>query len=181
MNLKHSEARYGSPSIALHWLTLILLAGVYAVQELDFLVARGSPERAAMHNLHYVLGLLTLLVVVVRLAVRVAAGAVPAIQPPPPVWQKRAARIMYAALYLLLLGLPLVGWVLLGAKGHTLSFAGTDLPMLAGADKALAGQLKELHETFANIGLALIGLHAAAAIYHHRIRRDNTMRLMMPG
>jgi len=45
----------------------------------------------------------------------------------------------------------------------------------------LSEQVKELHETVATIGYFLIGLHALAALYHHYVRKDDTLRRMLPG
>jgi cytochrome b561 len=51
---------------------------------------------------------------------------------------------------------------------------------LIGENKALAGQIKELHEIGGKVGYGLIGLHAAAALHHHYILKDNTLLRMMP-
>jgi cytochrome b561 len=50
-----------------------------------------------------------------------------------------------------------------------------------GPSNALAGQVKEMHETFGTIGYFLIGLHAFAALFHHYIVKDDTLRRMLPG
>ncbi|MDR2154682.1 MAG: cytochrome b/b6 domain-containing protein, partial [Burkholderiaceae bacterium] len=52
---------------------------------------------------------------------------------------------------------------------------------LIGPDKALGKQIKEVHETVATIGYGLIGLHAAAALFHHYVMRDNTLLRMLPA
>jgi cytochrome b561 len=77
--------------------------------------------------------------------------------------------------------MPIAGWVILSASGKTIPFYGLDLPALVGPNKALAEQVKELHETVATIGYFLVGLHAVAALFHHYIVKDDTLRLMMPG
>jgi cytochrome b561 len=56
-----------------------------------------------------------------------------------------------------------------------------DLPLLLDADRALARQLKELHELIANAGYIVIGLHAAVALFHHYIKRNNAMLRMLPA
>lgn len=71
-------------------------------------------------------------------------------------------------------------WLTPSAKGEPIPFFGVELPALLSPDKALAKQIKEVHETIATVGYAVIGLHAAAAIYQHSFRRDNTLRLMLP-
>ncbi len=74
--------------------------------------------------------------------------------------------------------LPLLGWVMLSAEGKAIPFFGLQLPALLGANEALAERTKEVHETLATLGYFLIGLHALAALFHHYVRRDNTLRRM---
>jgi cytochrome b561 len=82
------------------------------------------------------------------------------------------------ALYVLMIGLPLLGWVMLSAEGEPIPFFGVQLPALVGANEALAERTKEVHETLATVGYFLIGLHAIAALFHHYVQRDNTLRRM---
>ena len=58
---------------------------------------------------------------------------------------------------------------------------GMQLPQLVGESKSVADWTKELHEAGGTIGYFLIGLHAAAALFHHYIVRDNTLRRMLPS
>ncbi len=74
----------------------------------------------------------------------------------------------------------MLGWLLLSAGGKPIPFFGLELPALIAPDDGLKGTIKELHETLANIGYALIALHAAAAIYHHHVLKDNTLTNMLP-
>ncbi|WP_343883058.1 cytochrome b [Rhodanobacter caeni] len=177
---KNTADRYGSLSIAMHWLMLLLLIGVYACINLRELFPRGSDLRDGLKTWHFMLGLAVLALVVVRLALRWAAGAQPGIQPPPPHWQQRLAGLMHLALYLFMIAMPLLGWLTLSAAGKPIPFFGLSLPALVGADEALAGTFKEIHETIGTIGYYLIGLHAAAALFHHYVARDNTLRRMLP-
>jgi cytochrome b561 len=177
---KNSADRYGSLSIVMHWLMLLLLIGVYACINLRELFPRGSDLRDGLKTWHFMLGLTVLALVAVRLALRWAAGAQPGIQPPPPCWQQRLAGLMHLALYLFMIAMPLLGWLTLSAAGKPIPFFGLSLPALVGADKALAGTFKEIHETIGTIGYYLIGLHAAAALFHHYVARDNTLRRMLP-
>jgi cytochrome b561 len=88
---------------------------------------------------------------------------------------------MHLALYLFLIAMPLLGWLALSATGKPVPFFGLQLPALVGADKALADSLKEIHETIGTVGYYLVGLHAAAALFHHYGMRDNTLPRMLPG
>ena len=59
-------------------------------------------------------------------------------------------------------------------------YACIELPPLIGPDEARAESLEELHKTVGTIGYWLIGLHAAAALFHHYVQRDNTLTRMLP-
>lgn len=179
MSWRNTETRYGTLSIALHWLMLVLLAAVYACIELRELYPKGSEPREALKTWHFMLGLTVLILVLVRLAARLGAPT-PRIEPAPPRWQHASAMLTHLALYGLMLGMPLLGWLMLSAAGKPVPFFGFELPALVDADKTLAGQLKEIHETGGTVGYILAGLHAAAALFHHYILRDDTLLRMLP-
>ena len=88
---------------------------------------------------------------------------------------------MHLALYVLMIGMPLLGWLLLNAEGKPAPFFGLELPLLVDKDPVLAERLEELHEFGAVAGYWLIGLHAAAGLFHHYFSRDNTLTRMLPG
>jgi cytochrome b561 len=76
--------------------------------------------------------------------------------------------------------MPLLGWLALSAKAKVIPFFGLYLPALLAPDKALGHSLGEIHETIGTIGYYLIGLHAAAALFHHYVMRDDALRRMLP-
>ena len=180
MNWRNTESRYGSLSIGLHWLMLLLIAGVYACIELRGNFPKGSDIREGLKTWHFMLGLSILVLVLVRLAAHFI-GTVPRIEPDPPKWQSLFAKLMHIALYTLMIGMPLLGWLTLSAEGKLVPFFGLQLPSLVGESKSIAGWAKELHETGGTVGYFLIGLHAAAALFHHYVVRDNTLRRMLPS
>lgn len=179
LNWRNSASRYGSLSIGLHWLMLLLIAAVYACIELRGNFPKGSDIREGLKAWHFMLGMTVLASVVVRAAVHLI-GTVPRIEPEPPRWQNRFAKLMQMALYALMIGMPLLGWLTLSAEGKLVPFFGLELPSLVGQSKAVAGWTKEIHETAGTVGYFLIGLHAAAALFHHYVVRDNTLRRMLP-
>lgn|SRR5512138_1519548 len=172
--------RYGRASIALHWITLALLVGVYACIELREIFPRGSEPREALKMWHFMLGLSVFFVVWLRLAARFL-GTTPPIIPPAAKWQAVVAVVVEFALYALMIVLPLLGWLTLSAEGKTIPFFGLQLPALIAQNEQLAHRTEELHETLATAGYFLIGLHAAAALFHHYVRRDNTLERMLPS
>jgi superoxide oxidase len=171
--------RFNLPLIALHWLTLIVLALAYATSELREVFPKGSAGRESMMNLHVLLGLIVFGIAWLRLLVRMFS-AIPAVRPAPPPWQERLAKLAHVALYGLMLLLPLTGWLMLSADGKPVDLLGWQLPALITPNRSIADGLEDVHEALASAGYALIGLHAAAALSHHYVLRDNALRLMLP-
>ncbi|MEO7885334.1 MAG: cytochrome b [Polaromonas sp.] len=174
------ENRYGSLSIGLHWFMLALLAAVYLCMEVSDAFPKGSDMRNGLKTWHYMLGLSVFVLAWLRLAVNLLHRA-PPIAPVPPLWQSRLSRLVQAGLYLLMIGLPLAGWLILSARGQPIPFFGLQLPALMGENKDAAGWIKDIHEAGATAGYFLVGLHALAALYHHYLLRDNTLARMLPG
>lgn len=166
-------------SIGLHWLTLALLIGVYACINLTELYAKGSPPREALKDWHFMLGLMVLLVAL-RLLNRLVAGN-PEVVPPLPLWQHRLASATHIALYVLMIVMPILGWLTLSAAGKPIPLLGFQLPAFLAENKNLSGQLREVHETVSTVGYFLIGAHAVAALFHHFVTCDNTLVRMLPG
>ncbi|MCU1716720.1 cytochrome b [Pseudomonas sp. 5P_3.1_Bac2] len=172
--------RYNRLSIALHWLMLLLIAAVYACIELRVNYPKGSDLRELLKQWHFMLGLAVFALVWLRLLARTLSPT-PPITPALPVWQAIPAKLMHLALYALMIGLPLVGWLTLSAAGKPIPFFGLQVPALIGENAELAGTLKQWHELAGVTGYWLIGLHAVAAVIHHHILRDDTLTRMLPG
>lgn len=181
MRLKNDQDHYGSLPVAMHWLMLLLLIGVYSCIELRELYPKGSDPREALKHWHFMLGLTVFALLWLRVAIRLRAGPAPIIKPTMGIWTHRLAKLMHLALYLFLLVMPVLGWLTLSAKGKVIPFFGLELPPLLAADKALSHSLEDIHTTIGTIGYYLIGLHALAALLHHYVLRDNTLRRMLPA
>jgi cytochrome b561 len=180
MSVIASKDRYSPAIVGLHWLMFLLIAVGYAAIELREVFPKGSAPRELLKDLHYMLGLSVLVLVFVRIGLRLTTVA-PPISPPPPAWQATASRAMHLTLIAFMILMPIGGWLILSAEGDPIPFWGLELPPLMGPDKGLAETIEEIHETAGNIGYFLIGLHAAAALFHHYVWRDNTLRRMLPG
>ena len=180
MNSSDIRQRFSGLSIFLHWAMVLLISAVYACILLRENYPKGTDMREGLKTWHFMLGLTVLALVIVRIIARLLNRR-PPITPEPPVWQALLAKGTHFALYAFMLAMPIAGWVILSAAGKVIPFFGLELPALIGPSKALAGQVKELHETFGTIGYFLIGLHAVAALFHHHIVKDDTLRRMLPG
>lgn len=172
-----SPHRYSRGTIALHWITVLLIILVYCTMEFRGLFERGSPERDLVKSVHYMAGLLVLGLTVLRIYWR-SRQSYPPIEPVPAPWQHKLAALVHLALYMLLLVMPLLGWLILSAEGKVVPFFGLQLPALVATDPQVAEWAEELHELIAQAGYALIGLHAIAALWHHYGKRDNTLLRM---
>ena len=173
------SARYSRASITLHWLMLILIAAVYACMEVRGYFPRGSALRNGLKTWHFMLGLSVLSLVAVRIIFRLSSAA-PPILPAPVRWQTILAKVMHLALYALMIGMPIFGWLILSAEGKAIPFYFFELPALVDISKPFAHWAEDLHKTGATIGYFLIGMHAAAALFHHYVVGDNTLRRMLP-
>lgn len=168
--------RYSRASVALHWLMLLVILAVYALIELREFYPRGSDPREAMKAWHFTLGLSVFVLVWLRILARLVTASPPELVEP--AWRRFSARAMHLALYVLMILMPLAGWVILSAEGEAVPFFGLNLPAIAPVDEALAHQVEELHELGGTIGYWLIGIHAAAALLHHYVLKDGLMSRM---
>ena len=170
--------RYARLSMILHWLMLALFVGVYGCIEIKGLLPRGHALRGLFLGAHALFGMAIFLLVWLRLLGRLMPR--PPIMPRPPAWQTGASHLMHLALYGLMIVTPLLAWLMLNAAGKPIPYFEFSLPTLVAADPDLARQFKHWHEWLGSAGYWLIGLHAAAGLFHHYWVRDNTLVRMLP-
>ena len=159
--LEGRVACFDGISQALHWLTVLLVIGQFASAFLH-----GQRHGAAAELLltfHRSAGVATWIVVAMRL-----------------LWRRWFTDLNEYGQYLLLLSLPLTGLAAMLVSGHPFVLFLWQVPALMAQDKPLAHLLKEAHETGAWILAALIGLHAAAALFDSLVLRDRVLPRMPP-
>ncbi len=171
--------RYNTVSIALHWLMMLVIVGVYAAIELREFFPKGSEPREALKTWHFMLGLTVLGLVWVRIAARLAWRR-PISSADGPAWRRVLASATHAMLYAFMIGMPIAGWLILSAEGKIIPFFGLELPALASANEPLAAQVETVHKLVGTLGYWLIGLHAAASLFHHYVIRDGVLARMLP-
>lgn len=174
-----SNTRYARSMVILHWLTLALLIAVFSFIELRELFEKGTETRELMKSIHYMLGLTVLFTVIIRLFFRFTTN-VPSIQPTPHLMVRGLSGGMHIVLYVIMFGMPIAGWLMLSAAGKPVPFYGLELPALIAENESLADQIKDIHKTIGTAAYYLIAAHALAGLYHHYIRRDDTLRRMLP-
>jgi cytochrome b561 len=170
---------YPATSKLLHWLVAacVLITAPVAIAMTS--IGKGSTQDA-LFNLHKSLGVLILVLMVLRPINRLAAGALaPEAEIEP--WQKAVSSIVHTSLYVLLLAMPIVGYIANSAYGATTPFFGLfELPGIVGKNEQLATQLFTLHRWVGWLVILLVLTHVSAALYHHFIRRDAVLKRMLP-
>jgi cytochrome b561 len=174
-----SSTSYDGVMRAIHWTTLALVAGAFAAVWIADPALVGPYVRPVI-QVHRSLGLTVAALTIFRLAWRWRAR-IPPLPGDLPMVQKIAARAAEGVLYVLLVAQPVIGLLYTNAYGLrvNLYFLG-ELPALIGRDRPLAAQLGNVHFFLGYSLLVLIGLHSAAALFHHFIRRDDVLNAMLP-
>jgi cytochrome b561 len=172
-------ARYSPGQRRLHWLMFVLVALAYLAIETRGGFERGSLARTLAVQGHFWTGLAVLALALPRIWLRLRRGA-PPITPALPAWQAWPARFLHLALYAFLLAQPVLGLMTAWSDGKQVlvPFTQAALPPLMAPDAGLAHTLEDLHGTIGSLFYWLIGVHLAAALYHHGLRRDDTLMRM---
>ncbi len=173
------SARYTPVAIALHWLVALGIFGTFALgfymEDLPF-----SPAKLQLVSWHKWAGVTLFALVCARLAWRLGHPP-PALPDTMPALLRRAAGAAHGLLYLLMLAIPVSGWLMSSAKGvPTVWFGVLPLPDLVAKDKALGDFLEGTHATLNYTLLALVAAHVGAALKHHFVDRDDVLARMLP-
>lgn len=171
-----STGRYDPLAILFHWLQAILILWLLWLGWTMVDLPKGA-ERSAAYALHKSLGILALALVLLRLLWRLR-------RPPPALLvtglEARVATVAHRVLYVLLLIVPIAGYLASSFTPFAMKFFGLELPKLGWPDEGLNAGFKLVHWV-SGWGLAvLVVLHVAAA-FRHALRRDGTLKRMLPG
>lgn len=179
MTLKNPADRWGAISQLLHWLIVILIV-VMAYLGLTMTDLPNGPYKVEVYSLHKSIGLSLLALVMLRLLWRAYAGAPQPVSGTPS-WQERVASLTHVAMYVLLLLIPLSGWIFNSAAGFPLQWFGlVNLPAIIGKNPALRELSRQWHEIGFWALIVLAVAHAGAAFYHHLFQHDATLARMLP-
>ena len=174
-----AHSHYTKTAITLHWIIGIglifnFILGLY-VSDLPF-----SPERIKLIAYHKWSGITILGFVVIRIVWRLTHFP-PSLPISIPQWQQKLAGLTHVLLYVFMIAIPLSGWLFSSAAGvRVVYFGAIELPNLIGPNKALAHDLKELHEGLNFTCFAIVLIHGLAALKHHFIDKDDTLTRMLP-
>lgn len=175
----NSHARYNATAISLHWLIAL---GVTAAAGLGLYMHELplSPHKLRLYSYHKWIGISILALMGLRLVWRMRHAPPPPAPMPP--WQQAMAQAVHKLLYLLLLLVPLSGWLMSSALGFQVVWFGVlPLPDLVGKDRLLGEMLVELHRNFNWMLLTLVTLHVVAALKHQFVDHDGLLQRMLPA
>ncbi len=172
------HAHYDRATIAFHWLTAVLVVGLFALAEIWGFLPRGTPTRRLLQHLHISFGLLFAAVFVLRVILRLGAGRrLPAAATG---WLRAASTGVHGLLYLLMAVQIVLGFLFRWAQGEPFAFFGLfDVPTLIAIDHEQRRFIGGLHNTVAWCIIVLALLHALAALVHHYFLRDGVLRRML--
>ena len=169
---------YPGTSKLLHWLVATCVLTTVPVAIAMKRVAAG-PAQDFLFNFHKSLGVLILILMVLRLINRFVRGA-PMPEPTIEPWQRALSSAVHGLIYVLLLALPVVGFIANNFYAAPLPFFGLfTLPPLFPENKALAETLFGYHALAGWILIGLVLMHVSGALFHHYIRGDNVLRRML--
>ncbi len=175
--MKDVGKRFGSVSIVNHWVIAVAIIAMLAIGLYMDDLPRG-PELTWWINLHKSIGVFVLVYGLWRFLWRVV-WRFPDDVATIPRWQELAAKAVHLALLLAILGMPISGYILSSTGGHPVSFFGIfSLPALP-ESKSVNDIAGEIHEWLADILIILIVVHVLAALKHHVIDKDATLKRMV--
>lgn len=176
-----ANAKYGSTAQSIHWVSAALIFAVVPLGWEAVSLPMDSPADKLMFTLHKSVGLTILAIVAFRLGWRAA-------HPAPPLpgklaqWEKAAALSSHWLLYVILIGMPVSGYVLSTSGGHTVPlFYLFNVPALP-KDPAVEGVAKWVHVVTGQwLVYSLVALHLLATVWHVSMRRDGVLNRMLPA
>jgi cytochrome b561 len=179
MAFRNTTWRWGALSQFFHWLIVaLLILQVTLAFMADDLPA--SMRKLTLLARHKSVGITILILIALRLGWR-WANPTPELPPTLKPYERTLARITHGLLYVLLIAMPLSGWMMSSARGFPVSWFGFfQLPDLVPKSTPLYDGMMTAHHTLAVILGVVVALHVAAALKHHFWLRDDTLRRMLP-
>lgn len=175
---------YSSVARAFHWVTVafvavqipIGLAMTYRGNTLNI----WDEATNQLYSMHKLVGFTLLWVVLARIAYRLLHGAPPP-EPTLETWQRTGSSILHNTIYVLLVALPILGWIGISLYPALDIFGLFSLPALTGPDEAMANRVLAIHESLAWLLIVLLAGHVGMALFHFFIRKDNVLQRMLTG
>ena len=179
MHLKNTLTRYGAVAQLFHWAIVALVITQFVLAQ--WVEGLSPIRKIGPLATHKSIGITILGLALLRLAWRFV-NPVPPLPAGAPRWQDRAAHVSHFLLYALLFVTPLLGWFMSSARAFSVSWFGlVTLPDFIAPNRATYEMLHEAHEIMAYSLATIAIVHAAAALKHHFLDRNDVLRRMLPA
>ncbi len=176
MEISNTEDQYGVIAKTFHWLIAVMIIGLLPVG-LGMGTLENSPFKFQVFAMHKSFGLLVFFLGLARIVWRF-------VSPPPDhlethaKWEVTLASAAHFWLYVCIIGMPLSGWLMSNAGEFPVPFFGVQMPALIGKNEQMANLFYNVHEILGYTLLFVLALHAAGALKHHVIDKDETLKRM---
>ncbi|KTD11751.1 cytochrome b561 family protein [Legionella gratiana] len=176
--IKNTLKSFGTMTKLVHWLIFILITFQFY---LIWISVPNDPSRQAFYiMLHKSIGITVLLLGLYFIIWHIITTK-PLPPETQPYWQHITAKIVHYLLFILLIAMPIVGYLLVCANGKTVNFFGWfNIPSLISQNKHLGDIMFSIHQKLGYLIIALVGVHVFAAFYHQFIIKDNVLRRILP-
>jgi cytochrome b561 len=178
MPFRNTKSSWASLSKGLHWLIVLLIINQWVIAErADDLTGF---QKFTTLNWHKWFGMTIFMLAIVRLGWRLA-NPVPDLTAETRPWERVLAKMSHFLLYALIFAMPLTGWLMSSARAFGVSWFNLfQFPDLVGKDEHLYHLMHDTHHLLFKVLVAVALLHAAGALKHHFIDRNNVLRRMLP-
>lgn len=178
-HIKNTDESYGIIARAFHWLIgltiIFMLAFGLWMQGLPM-----SPDKFTYYGWHKSIGSIILIAVALRLLWRLV-NKTPKLPSDMKWFEKAGAHASHFTLYIMMFYMPLIGWAMSSAAGFPVTvFGWFTLPSITSSNPENVELFKDLHYWGGLFLIAVISVHALAALYHHFWRKDNVLKGMLP-
>ena len=171
-----SRTRFTVPQRLLHWLMAICILSMLFIGV--GMVSTVTPKYLTLVQIHKPLGIAILVLALIRLTLRIIYGA-PALPADLPEPIKLAANLSQYIFYVLMIGMPLIGWAMLSAASYpVVLFGSVHLPSILPLSPSLHTLLWHAHYLLAFAFFAFILMHVSAILFHKLIRNDGVFETM---
>jgi len=179
--IRNTTSSWGLVQQTLHWLIVALVVAQLIVGSTLGATPADASLWRTLFPLHATIGMSIFVVMLVRLLWRVS-NPVPELPDTLKPWQKTLAHGNHWLLYIILIGLPIGGYVLVSTHGQPIPFFGWSLPPMpfVPQSETLQATIKAMHGLGAMIVVVLVVLHVAAALRHGYLLKDGVLQRMAP-
>lgn len=175
---------YSAVACTFHWLTVAFVLvqvpiGITMVYR-GYTLNIWDDATNQLYSTHKLVGFTLLWLVLARISYRLWHGAPPP-EPTLEPWQRRGSTIVHDTLYVLLVVVPILGWIGISLYPALDIFGLFSLPALASPDQDMANVVLEIHKSLAWLLIVLVIGHVGMALFHYFVRKDHVLQRMLSG